>query len=539
MNLKNKNFNSKKKAFTLVELLIVIAIIGILFVVLVSKVDFATDKAKTTGVQTDFRSFQVAFETVSRENAGFNSLGWDTGDKADTSLIIGYTYENADKDGGDRIRNSYDKGDMNLNGICEDGETWTGQKIYTETWTGIYTLDNPADATDMSAYLALEKAINKNLDPALQISIDPENKTIYMANGYQDPWTTEYHGFYLTNAVVDGKDRGAIVMYSDGPNKVFGSEQTIANGKVTVTVKNGGINGQDDLSLITCYTYINGYGEIATTTEGFSNNQVFNGNGNGGLLVTPPAGPGTGGYEMLDSPAAPITDASQPVSVRSEAPKDDFIEVRLNGNVVDPVNYTVTEGSTIITFKPEYLATLENGTYTVEVVSTGGSAQCTLTIDVEEEVFVPQILDIICYPDLSTNSRSEIEEYNHIGKPVKSYVWEDFTYTVYGISLANVAPGSVIKISGFNIWNTVGNDSSDAILFVTDYGSDLSGYFVSSVGIKVDPIYTYDDYWEYEGEYYVKIPENANIDGVYMVGYNIEGQSVVVETVQYEFPTNN
>ena len=69
-----------KKAFTLIELLIVIAIIGILFIVLVSKVDFATDKAKTTGVQTDFRSFQVAFDTVAKENAGFNTFGWDTGD---------------------------------------------------------------------------------------------------------------------------------------------------------------------------------------------------------------------------------------------------------------------------------------------------------------------------------------------------------------------------------------------------------------------------------------------------------------------------
>ena len=44
-------------AFTLIELLIVIAIIGILFIVLVSKVDFATDKAKATGVQTTFRSY--------------------------------------------------------------------------------------------------------------------------------------------------------------------------------------------------------------------------------------------------------------------------------------------------------------------------------------------------------------------------------------------------------------------------------------------------------------------------------------------------
>ena len=66
-----------KKAFTLIELLIVIAIIGILFIVLVSKVDFATDKAKATGVQTDFRSFQLAFEQVAKENAERNNVAVD------------------------------------------------------------------------------------------------------------------------------------------------------------------------------------------------------------------------------------------------------------------------------------------------------------------------------------------------------------------------------------------------------------------------------------------------------------------------------
>ena len=62
-----------KKAFALVELLVVIAIIGILFVVLISKVDFATDKAKTAGVQTDFRSYQMAMKMVGMEQQGFTN----------------------------------------------------------------------------------------------------------------------------------------------------------------------------------------------------------------------------------------------------------------------------------------------------------------------------------------------------------------------------------------------------------------------------------------------------------------------------------
>ena len=199
-----KNINSKHRAFTLIELLIVIAIIGILFIVLVSKVDFATDKAKATGVQTDFRSFQLAFDTVAREHQGFSSL------------------------------------------VDED-------------------------------YEQLEMSINKNLDNKLKIDIDADG-TITMANGAQDPWNTEYHGYYITNATVDNKDRGAIVIYSNGANQEFGSEHSIANGVVTVNVPGNNKTGKDDYSIAVVYTYVNGYGEVKISTSGFSNNQTTQGN---------------------------------------------------------------------------------------------------------------------------------------------------------------------------------------------------------------------------------------------------------------------
>ena len=261
MNCKYKSFMTKKKAFTLIELLIVIAIIGILFVVLVSKVDFATDKAKATGVQTDFRSFQLALDTVSKEKAGFNSFGWNTGD--------------ANANG---VRDSVDEGDANEDGIYQDGETWTGHKKYLETWTDKYSLIRPgttfeADGYDKDAIFALETAINKNLDPKLHITIDAKTGLITMANGAQDPWNTQYHGAYIS--AEDGMDRGAIVMYSNGANQKFGSEHDIANGVPTVIVPGNNKNGADDYSLVVCYTYTNGYGEVGNITTGFSNNQQF------------------------------------------------------------------------------------------------------------------------------------------------------------------------------------------------------------------------------------------------------------------------
>ena len=277
-----------KKAFTLIELLIVIAIIGILFIVLVSKVDFATDKAKATGVQTDFRSYQMAFETVAKENAGFTTFGWDQGD--------------VNQDG---KRNSFDAEDKNFNGIKDTGEKdFTGRKEYNEKLTGIYSLmrykrateNDPTSALstvdgkyDTAALARLETAINANLDPKLHITIDADGY-ISMANGAQDPWKTEYEGYLLTTDTEE--DRGAIVLYSLGANAKLGSVAKLDDGVVTVTVKTVGDakmdtkagydrasdtdsnkDGKDDYSLATVYTYKNGYGEVISTTTGFSNNQ--------------------------------------------------------------------------------------------------------------------------------------------------------------------------------------------------------------------------------------------------------------------------
>ena len=42
----------------------------------------------------------------------------------------------------------------------------------------------------------------------------------------------------------------------------------------------------------------------------------------------------------------------------------------MDGTVVDAKNYTVTEGSTIVTFTAEYLESLATGKHTVAIVSS-------------------------------------------------------------------------------------------------------------------------------------------------------------------------
>ena len=78
--------SEKKRAFTLVEILIVVAVIGILFVTLVPRIDFAGDKARETGVKTDFRAFELAAEQILRENAGIAKFCDASGDPDITKL---------------------------------------------------------------------------------------------------------------------------------------------------------------------------------------------------------------------------------------------------------------------------------------------------------------------------------------------------------------------------------------------------------------------------------------------------------------------
>ncbi|PGP12551.1 hypothetical protein COA01_32565 [Bacillus cereus] len=69
---KFKQLFKNEKGFTLVEILVVIVIIGILFVLLLPRLDFANDKARQSGVKKDFHEFQTAAEGYLKETAGQN-----------------------------------------------------------------------------------------------------------------------------------------------------------------------------------------------------------------------------------------------------------------------------------------------------------------------------------------------------------------------------------------------------------------------------------------------------------------------------------
>ena len=88
-------------------------------------------------------------------------------------------------------------------------------------------------------------------------------------------------------------------------------------------------------------------------------------------------------YSIIDganSSWTQSTDGSGSIRIRGNGEISKFRNVKVDGTIVDPINYIVTEGSTIIELKADYLKTLAEGTHTFEIVWTDGTASTSFTV---------------------------------------------------------------------------------------------------------------------------------------------------------------
>lgn len=72
--------------------------------------------------------------------------------------------------------------------------------------------------------------------------------------------------------------------------------------------------------------------------------------------------------------------SGEDLTVRGSGAISKFAGVKLDGEVIDESNYTVTEGSTIVALKASYLNTLAPGPHKVEIVWADGSATAAFTV---------------------------------------------------------------------------------------------------------------------------------------------------------------
>ncbi len=86
-------------------------------------------------------------------------------------------------------------------------------------------------------------------------------------------------------------------------------------------------------------------------------------------------------YDILDGANSSWTQNSDgSLSIRGSGAFSKFVGVKVDGILVDGKNYTVKEGSTIVTLKTDYLNTLSVGAHTFEILWTDGSASTAFTV---------------------------------------------------------------------------------------------------------------------------------------------------------------
>jgi prepilin-type N-terminal cleavage/methylation domain-containing protein len=139
-----KKLFGKREAFTLVEILVVVAVIGILFVAFVPRIDFAGEKARETGVKSDFRAFMLASEQVLRENAG---LAFVTGTAVDTATTNANTTLVAEK------LNLYLDPALQLTAVSGKNQANT---LKPDAWNQKYVMSTSAKKGDNNAKILFE-----------------------------------------------------------------------------------------------------------------------------------------------------------------------------------------------------------------------------------------------------------------------------------------------------------------------------------------------------------------------------------------------
>ena len=185
----------------------------------------------------------------------------------------------------------------------------------------------------------------------------------------------------------------------------------------------------------------------------------------------------------------------------STEPLEEFMEVQVNGETVDPENYTLEEGSTIVTLKTEYLKTLGGGKYEIAIVSQNKTASGNF------DVTVPEVNEhgfyynqpYTAYVDMFGENESffirDDGTLDVIGTPSGDV--RQCTYTCSGNSMTVISPvigtltaivsddGTEIFCNELQIAFTLGNDSivaDDDYIYI--YSEELGGYEVKPIDMN-------------------------------------------------------
>ena len=264
-------------------------------------------------------------------------------------------------------------------GIVTEGNTVTSAPVTWNTTTPANGSYDPAVLTEQTVTLNGTVACPDSIDANGSSLTTTITITISAADIVGAPTANPTAGTYTENQSVSltSSTEGATIYYTTD-----GNEPTLAGGvpggttqKYTAPISVTGNEGQSVQTTIKAIAVKNGMQDSSVETFSYTI-QIQEED------ITPDPDPVD--YDILDGANSSWTQNSDgSLSIRGSGAFSKFVGVKVDGNLVDAKNYTVKEGSTIVTLKADYLNTLSVGSHTFEILWTDDSAGTSFTINAD------------------------------------------------------------------------------------------------------------------------------------------------------------
>ncbi len=174
------------------------------------------------------------------------------------------------------------------------------------------------------------------------------------------------------------------------------------------------------------------------------------------------------GYPVTQNPGT--YSGSGNAVAKIDGPYNEFVQLLLGGNTVAASNYTVTDGSTIITLNESYVKTLAAGTHTFRAVFLNGYANFTVTIEGESESKTKT------KPDLPPPIVGILSDVQKSG--------DTFSFKVYIANASGNMPGATVTVRLNEKYSTTVTIGEDGVGFGT---IEAPGYAWDTIHISTRP----------------------------------------------------
>ena len=223
-------------------------------------------------------------------------------------------------------------------------------------------LNQPASNLKLSSVLFASAATAASSDPVKSGTIASGTAMTLRLDGTgKNIGTVTYNATTGDIKVDTSQPVSLVVQGKNEANDWYYSKQIAGPETVNASDIKSALSLTSDIDLSACKIWL----EITDSTEN--------------VTYAIPATPNNT-YQIIDGSNSSWThDSDGNITIRGNGDFSKFSDVKVDGNLVDKNNYTVTEGSTIITLKASYLNTLSAGNHTVEILWTDGSANTTFT----------------------------------------------------------------------------------------------------------------------------------------------------------------